>query len=108
MQSTYATKSELCSQTLRETFQIVVNSLKEGSYSVTAVQKLLINSIGEREYSAQQTYHLLPMLKAYRDFVMLSLDDSRLIENVQDGQIIATLSIKTTMYIAPVHLHSMI
>ena len=33
----YATKSEPHSQSLRETFQIVVNCLKEGSYSVTAV-----------------------------------------------------------------------
>ena len=92
----YATKSEPCSQSLRETFQILVNSLKEGSYSVTAVQKLLINSIGERDYSAQETCHLLlqlPMFKASRDFVVLSLDGSRLIENVQDGQLTTAHSI---------------
>ena len=92
----YATKSEPRSQSLRETFQIVVNSLKEGSYSVTAVQKLLINSIGERDYSAQETCHLLlqlPMFKASRDFVVLSLDGSRLIENVQDGQLTTAHSI---------------
>lgn len=92
----YATKSEPRSQTLRETFQIVVNSLKEGSYSVTTVRKLLINSIGEHDYSAQETCHLLlqlPMFKASRDFVVLSLDGSHLIENVQDGQIATAPSI---------------
>ena len=81
---------------MSEAFQIVVNSLKEGSYSVTVVQKLLINSIGERDYSAQETCHLLlqlPMFKASGDFIVLSLDDSCLVENVQDGQIATAASI---------------
>ena len=68
----YATKSEPRSQTLRETLQIVVNSLKEGNNSVTAVQKLLINSIGKHDYSAQETCHLLmqlPIFKASRDLL---------------------------------------
>lgn len=75
----YATKCEPRSQTMRETFNIIVNRLKEGSSSVTAVQKLLINSVGERDFSAQETCHLLlqlPMFKASRDFVVLSLDGS--------------------------------
>ena len=44
------------------------------------MQKLLINSVGERDYSAQETCHLLlqlPMLRASRDFIMLRLDGSR-------------------------------
>ena len=45
--------------------------------------KLLINSVGERDYSAQETCHLLmqlPMFKASRDFIVLSLDGSRAVE----------------------------
>ena len=44
------------------------------------MQKLLINSVGERDYLAQESCHLLlqlPMFKASRDFVVLSLDGSR-------------------------------
>ena len=44
------------------------------------MQKLLINSVGERDYSAQEACHLLlqlPMFRASRDFIMLSLDGSR-------------------------------
>ena len=48
------------------------------------MQKLLINSIGERDYSAQETCYLLlqlPMFKASRDFIVLSLDGSRAVED---------------------------
>ena len=79
----YVTKSEPCSQTLREVFTTIVRGLKEGSNSLKAVQKLLINSVGERDYSAQETCHLLlqlPMFRASRDFVVLSLDGSRTVE----------------------------
>ena len=80
----YVTKSEPRSQSLKEMFTAIVRSLKEGNNSLKAVQKLLINSVGERDYSAQETCHLLlqlPMFKASRDFVVLSLDGSRVVEN---------------------------
>lgn len=86
----YATKSEPRSQPMRQIFQKIIDSLKNGNTSLTVVQKLLINSIGERDYSAQKTCHLLlqlPMFKASRDFVVLSLDGSRLVEqNLIEGQ----------------------
>ena len=50
----YVTKSEPRSQSLREVFTTIVRGLKEGSNSLKAVQKL-INSVGERDYSAQET-----------------------------------------------------
>ena len=40
-------------------------SLKEGINSLKAVQKLLINTVGERDYSAQETCHLLPQLPMF-------------------------------------------
>ena len=79
----YATKSEPRSQPLKEIFSTIVRSLKDDSTSLKAVQKLLINSVGERDYSAQETCHLLlqlPMYRASRDFVVLSLDGSRAVE----------------------------
>ena len=79
----YATKCELRSQPLKEIFSTIVWSLKDDSTSLKAVQKLLINSVGERDYSAQETCHLLlqlPMFRASRDFVVLSLDGSRAVE----------------------------
>ena len=79
----YATKSEPRSQPLKEIFTTIVRSLKDDSTSLKAVQKLLINSVGERDYSAQETCHILlqlPMFRASRDFVVLSLDGSRAVE----------------------------
>jgi len=63
----YATKSEPLSKPPPETFKVIVNNLKESNDSLTAVQKLLINSLRERDYISQETCHLLlqlPMLKA--------------------------------------------
>ena len=86
----YVTKSETRSQSLKDMFANIARSLKEGNKSVKAVQKLLINTIGERDYSAQETCHLLlqlPMYKASRSFITLSLDGSRAVEsNVQEGE----------------------
>ena len=93
----YVTKSEPRSQSLKELFTTIVRGLREGNSSLKAVQKLLINTVGERDYSAQETCHLLlqlPMFKASRDFVILSLDGSRAVEDhLEDGQRATALSI---------------
>ena len=89
----YVTKSEPRSQSLKEVFTTIVHSLKDVNTSLRAIQKLLINSIGERDYSAQETCHLLlqlPMFKASRDFVVLSLDGSRAVEDQLDDHHHAT------------------
>ena len=80
----YVTKSGPRSQTLKYVFTKIVCGLKDGSRSLKAVQKLLINSVGNRDYSVQETCHLLlqlPMYKASREFVVLSLDGSRLVQH---------------------------
>ena len=83
----YATKSEPRSQPLKEVFSTIVRSLNEDNSSLKAVQKLLINSVGERDYSAQETFLQLPMFRASRDFVLLSLDGSRaVVEQLQEDQ----------------------
>ena len=58
-------------------------SLKDGNRSLKAVQKLLIHTVRDRDYSAQETCHILlqlPMYKAPRDFIVLSLDGSIAVE----------------------------
>ena len=86
----YVTKSEPRSQSLRELFAKLAQSLKEGNTSLQMVQKLLINCVGERDFSAQETCHLLlqlPMFKSSREFTILSLDGSRtLYSELVDGQ----------------------
>ena len=95
--SKYVTKSEPCSQSLKEIFTTIVRSLQQGNTSLKAVQKLLINTVGQRDYSAQETCHLLlqlPMFKASRDFIILSLDGSRAVEDhLEEGQRATALSI---------------
>ena len=79
----YVMKSEPRSQSLKEVFTSIVHGLKDGNTSLKAVHKLLINSVGERDYSAQETCHLLlqlPMFKASRDFIVLSLAGSHAVE----------------------------
>ena len=89
----YVTKSEPRSQSLKDVFTTIVHSLKEGNNCLKAVQKLLINTVGEQDYSAQETCHLLlqvPMFKASRDFIILSLDGSRAVEDRLDEEQHAT------------------
>ena len=65
----YVTKSEPRSETLKDTYTRIVRSLKDGNRSLKVVQKLLIHTVGERDYSAQETCHILlqlPMYKASR------------------------------------------
>ena len=87
----YVTKSEPRSQSLKDTFTNIVWSLKDGNRSLKAVQKLLISSVGERDYSAQETCHILlqlPMFMASRDFIVQ--DGSRAVEKHLDDDRRAT------------------
>ena len=71
--------------------------LKDASTSLTAVQKLLMSGIAERDYSSQETCHLLlqlPIFKASRDFTMPNLDGSRAFKhNSEQGRATTTPSI---------------
>ena len=91
----YATKSEPRSLPLREVYTNIVRSLKDDSTSLKAVQKLLINSVGERDYSAQETCHLLlqlPLIRSSRDCTILSLDGSRQVEDRLENGTCATVA----------------
>ncbi len=76
----YATKSEPRSKGLQEVYSTIMKSIKEDATPLKVVQKLLTSTIGERDFSAQETCHLLlmlPLFRASQDFVVLSLDGSR-------------------------------
>ena len=99
----YATKSEPRSKTLKRVFSNIMSTLKDDGTSLQVVQKLLINSVGERDYSAQETCHLLlqlPMYKASRDFVILSLDGSREVDDKLEDDRAVTLDSQLDHYTA--------
>ncbi len=78
------------SQPLKDMYKTIVQGLREEDIVLKAVQKLLINTVDDRDYSAQETCHLLlqlPMYRASHDFVVLSLDGSCTVEErLQEGQ----------------------
>ena len=79
----YATKSEPRSQTMKEVYANIAQNLNDESSALQVVQKLLTNSVGERDISAQETCHLLlqlPLVKSTRDYIILSVDGSRQVQ----------------------------
>lgn len=64
----YATKCEPRSQTLKDIFTAIVRSLKDdtASPSVKTVQKLLISTVGDRDYCSQEVIHLLLEIPLFR------------------------------------------
>ena len=105
----YAAKSEPRSKGLKAVYGNVLRTLKSDGSSLKMVQKLMISSVGERDYSAQETCHLLlglPMYRASRDFVILSLDGSWQVDNDQEeGTAVVTLAsqLDTTAAAPPLH-----
>ena len=79
----YATNCEPHSVPLRETFSSIVRGLTDDSISLKAVSKLLLSSIGERDFLHRKCHLLLqlPLYKALRDFIVLSLDGSRVLHD---------------------------
>ena len=99
----YAAKLEPRSKGLKAVYGNILKSMKDNVSSLKMVQKLMIRSVGERDYSAQETCHLLlglPMYRASRDFVYLTLDGSRQVDsNQEEGTAIVTLASQLDHYI---------
>ena len=55
----YATKSEPQSTTLKDTFKMITESMFTDDPARKAVSKFLMKTVGERDYSAQETCHLI-------------------------------------------------
>ena len=80
----YATMSEPRSKALQEVYRSIMKNINDDGTPLKVVQKLLTSTVGERDFSAQETCHLLlmlPMVRSSRDFVVLSLDGSREVDD---------------------------
>lgn len=62
----YATKSEPCSKGLKAVYSNIMQNVKDDGNILIVVQKLMIKSVGERDYSAQETSHLILQLPMFR------------------------------------------
>ena len=83
----YATKPEVRSEGLKSVYSSVIKGLKDDATPLKVVHKLMVSSVGARDFSAQETCHLLlqlQMFRASRDFVFLSLDGSREVDDKTD------------------------
>ena len=79
----YAAKAETKSQTAKQIFKTCVNKLTHTSQACNAVRSAMIKSIGERDFSAQETAHMLlglPLYNCTYTFTTLILDDSKTTE----------------------------
>jgi hypothetical protein len=76
--SKYASKAEPRSESFTEIFNQILNNSNPNDLSLALIQKLLLNSVSERDISAQETCHLLLGLLLYhssRTFVFLNLNE---------------------------------
>ena len=95
----YAAKAETKSQTSKQIFQTCVRKLTQTSQTQSAIRSAMIKSIGERDFSAQETAHMLlglPLYSCTYTFTTLCLDNSRTItihSNVSSSEMSTTLSI---------------
>ncbi|XP_034255201.1 uncharacterized protein LOC117653547 isoform X2 [Thrips palmi] len=88
----YISKSEYRSDHLKELMQIINSASDRNKNAKSAVQSLYIKACSERDFSAQETCHLLMGLKLYssgkRDFVTIGFSDNeewRLLRNNNDA-----------------------
>ena len=82
--SKYAAKSEQRSPMLTNTFNSVINNADCKLDPQKAMKKIIMKTVGQRDFSAQETMHLLLSLKIYSTtFTVLpvSLDGSRRIKS---------------------------
>lgn len=99
----YATKSEPQSKALQEMYRSIMKKINDDGTPLKVVQKLLTSTVGERDFSAQETCHLLlmlPMVRSSRDFVILSLDGSREVDDHLEQDKPVTLESQLDQYCA--------
>lgn len=99
----YATKSEPRSKALREVYRSVMKNISDDGTPLKVVQKLLTSTVGERDFSAQETCHLLlmlPMVNSSRDVVVLSLEGTREVNDTLEENKPVTLESQLDQYCA--------
>ena len=99
----YATKSEPRSKALQEVYRSIMKSINDDGTPLKVVQKLLTSTVGDRDFSAQETCHLLlmlPMVRSSRDFVVLCLDGSREVDDNLEADKPVTVESQLDQYCA--------
>jgi hypothetical protein len=84
----YAAKAETTSQTAKEIFRTCVNNQSVASQTSTVIRSAMIKSIGERDFSAQETAHMLlglPLYSCTFSFATVAIDSIKTIEIQNNG-----------------------
>ena len=85
----YAAKGEPKSQSMNQLFKAILqNRSNENSDAKKAIKKLAMKALGERDFSAQETMHLLMALKLHScsfKVIPVSLTGSRKVRKQTDG-----------------------
>ena len=85
----YASKGEPCSSVLKTAFNSIVRNCNNAGSPTKLVKKVIMKSLGQRDFSAQETMHHLLSLKLVSssfNVVNISLDGSRKVKtNAADG-----------------------
>lgn len=83
----YISKSEPRSKTSSEIFANCLSQSNASTSPITVFKRCMIKSVGERDFGAQETAHLLLSLPLYRctyNFITLSLDGGQLVSTDGD------------------------
>ena len=87
----YAAKSEPRSRSVAAIFESCVGGLQNDSDSKSALRRAMIRAVGERDFSSQETAHMLlslPLTSCSFSFITLSLSGSRkLLRNKDSGEL---------------------
>ena len=76
----YAAKAETTSQTAKQIFHSCINNHSLTSQTSSVIKSAMIKSIGERDFSAQETAHMLlglPLYSCTYTFATLAIDDTK-------------------------------
>ena len=102
----YASKGEPRSQAISEIFKSSVGGIPQGSDGKSILRRAMIRSVGERDFSAQETAHMLlslPLVSCTYSFFTLSLKQDHQV--VQDtGQLVIKQSLIDHYCIRTAHM----
>ena len=93
----YAAKAEPRSKSVKTIFKTCVDTLHDDSDSRKALRSAMLRAVGERDFSSQETAHMLlslPLVSCSYNFVTVSLNGSKMVtKDQQSGDILVQPSI---------------
>ena len=87
----YIAKGEPRSRSVSAIFSQAVNTLNDNSTSRSMLRSIMICAAGERDYSAQETAHMLlslPLVSCTYNFITISLNGERRIQSDESGELL--------------------